>query len=63
MGSVMSIITMGHSLGMLIGGLLGGLMMDWFQLRIAFGLGSAIMIGGIIIFLVCLRRIPLKEGR
>lgn len=43
MGSVMAIMTVAHSLGMLCGALLGGVMMDYFQLRWAFPLGAAIM--------------------
>ena len=43
MGSVMALMTMAHSLGMLCGALLGGLMMDFFQLRWAFPLGAIVM--------------------
>lgn len=46
MGSVMGIITMAHSSGMLTGSLVAGLMMDMFQLRHAFSFGSVIMILG-----------------
>jgi multidrug resistance protein len=46
MGSVMGIITMAHSSGMLTGSLVAGLMMDMFQLRHAFTFGSLIMILG-----------------
>ncbi|MFO8083144.1 MAG: MFS transporter [Desulfobacterales bacterium] len=52
MGSVMGLLTMGHSLGMLAGALAGGLMMDLFNLRQAFYLGSAIMLFGVFIFIV-----------
>ena len=44
MGSVMGILAMAHSLGMLIGSFIGGLMMDIFQLRHAFPSGAVIMI-------------------
>ena len=44
MGSVMALMTVAHSLGMLSGALLGGLMMDFFQLSWAFPLGSVVMI-------------------
>ena len=44
MGSIMAIMTVAHSLGMLSGALLGGMMMDWFQLRWAFPLGAVVMI-------------------
>jgi len=46
MGSVMGLITMAHSSGMLTGSLAAGLMMDMFQLRHAFSFGSLIMILG-----------------
>jgi len=46
MGSVMGIITMAHSSGMLTGSLVAGLMMDMFQLRHAFSFGALIMILG-----------------
>jgi len=50
MGSVMAILTMAHSLGMLCGSLIGGLMMDVFQLRAAFPLGAAIMAVTVAVF-------------
>jgi MFS family permease len=43
MGSVMGLLAMAHSLGMLIGSLFAGLMMDIFQLRHAFPAGAVIM--------------------
>lgn len=55
MGSVMAILTMGHSLGMLVGALMAGLMMDWFQLRHAFSLGGGLLAVGIAVFLLCVR--------
>ena len=39
MGSLMGLMTMAHSLGMLAGSTLAGLMMDLLQLRDAFWLG------------------------
>ncbi|MEW6670958.1 MAG: MFS transporter [Thermodesulfobacteriota bacterium] len=53
MGSVMALLTMAHSLGMLVGSLLGGLTMDIFSLRLAFGLGSAAMVAGTVLFMFC----------
>ena len=44
MGSVMALMTVAHSTGMLSGALLGGLMMDFFQLRWAFPLGAVVMV-------------------
>ena len=52
MGSVMALMTVAHSLGMLSGALLGGMMMDFFQLRWAFPLGAVIMVICIGLFLV-----------
>ena len=51
MGSVMAILTLAHSLGMFVGSLIGGLMMDLFQLRFAFPLGAIIMIITVAVFL------------
>jgi len=53
MGSVMALMTMAHSMGMLVGSLLAGMLMDWYQLRLAFTSGAVIMIAGVILFLVC----------
>ncbi len=50
MGSVMSLLTLAHSLGMLAGALLAGMAMDWFDLSWAFPVGAVIMIGGTIAF-------------
>lgn len=62
MGSVMALLTVAHSLGMLIGSLLAGVMMDWFQLRQAFVLGAAVMIAGTLLFAVCTWRADLSRG-
>ncbi len=43
MGSIMALMTVAHSLGMLVGSLLGGVMMDLFQLRWAFATGAVVM--------------------
>jgi DHA1 family multidrug resistance protein-like MFS transporter len=51
MGSLMGLMTMAHSLGMLAGSMLAGLMMDMFQLRAAFSFGAAISIFGTLIFI------------
>ena len=50
MGSVMSVLTVAHSLGMLTGAMLAGLMMDVWQLRLAFPSGAAFMMVGVMIF-------------
>ena len=43
MGSIMSLLTMAHSLGMLTGSMAAGLMMDIAGLRRAFLLGGVLM--------------------
>jgi predicted MFS family arabinose efflux permease len=55
MGTVMAILTMAHSMGMLTGSLMAGLMMDLFQLRYAFFLGAVLMGLGTAIFFWCNR--------
>ncbi len=62
MGSVMSLITVAHSLGMLTGSLLAGVMMDCFQLRQAFFLGSLIMAAGTLLFVVFTWGANLSQG-
>lgn len=62
MGSVMAIVTVGHSLGMLVGSVLAGAMMQWFELRQAFGLGALTMLAGIVVFLACTWRANLSLG-
>ncbi len=56
MGSVMSLMTMAHSMGMLAGSLFAGLIMDFFVIRYAFPYGSLVMVAGGIIFAVCMYR-------
>ena len=56
MGSVMAILTLAHSLGMFAGSLIGCLMMDLFQLRVAFPLGAAVMAVTVVIFFVSMSR-------
>ena len=56
MGSVMALLTMAHSLGMLSGSMAAGVMMELFQLRTAFPLGSAFMLAGTLIFLAAATR-------
>jgi MFS family permease len=62
MGSVMALLTVGHSLGMLAGSLLAGVMMDWFQLRQAFLLGAMVMAAGTVLFVICTWRSDLSRG-
>jgi MFS family permease len=44
MGSVMALLTVAHSLGMLAGAMLAGVMMDVFTLRSAFPVGATVML-------------------
>ncbi len=55
MGTVMAVLTVGHSLGMLIGALVAGMMMDWWHLRLAFSAGFWFMLTGMVSFYLCLR--------
>jgi DHA1 family multidrug resistance protein-like MFS transporter len=50
MGSLMGLMTMAHSLGMLMGSSFAGLMMDIADLRDAFFLGAVISFAGVLIF-------------
>jgi len=62
MGSVMSLLTAAHSLGMLAGSVLAGVLMDLFQLRQAFSFGSAAMAAGTVLFVICTWRSDLSKG-
>jgi len=61
MGSVMSFLTMGHSLGMMIGALLAGVIMDFSQLQTSFYIGGWLMIAALMVFFGSL--IPKKINR
>jgi len=50
MASVMALMTMAHSFGMLAGALLGGAMMDLFDLRLVFSAGAVVMALGTVQF-------------
>lgn len=50
MGSLMGLMTMAHSLGMLMGSSFAGLIMGMTDLRDAFFLGAAISLAGVLIF-------------
>ncbi len=66
MGSVMGVLTVAHSLGMLFGAVLAGVMMDWFTLRGAFVLGAAIMAIGLALFCIAVAGVRVdahKEAR
>ncbi len=63
MGSVMGLMTLGHSLGMLIGALSAGLIMDFFDLRQAFFLGSGMMVLGVVLFAFQFRHSMVEQKR
>jgi MFS family permease len=56
LGSVMSALVMGHSLGMLTGSMLAGLAMDYLKLESAFPVGAGIMLFGGLLFIVLMER-------
>jgi DHA1 family multidrug resistance protein-like MFS transporter len=58
MGSVMSLITMAHSLGMLCGSLIAGVLMDLITLRFAFPLGTILMAAATVFLLLVPDRSP-----
>jgi predicted MFS family arabinose efflux permease len=60
MGSVMSLMTMAHSLGMLTGSLAAGLAMDFLSLKTAFPCGAFIMlVGTLVVFSAAWRNIKI----
>jgi MFS family permease len=58
MGSVMSLITMAHSLGQLCGATLAGLIMDYLSLRIAFPVGAGLVAAATLFLLLVPDREP-----
>ncbi|MCG8564372.1 MAG: MFS transporter [Desulfobacterales bacterium] len=58
MGTVMSVMTVAHSLGMLTGSLAAGIAMDALALHHAFVLAGALMVLGTGIFYICQSRQP-----
>ncbi len=56
MGAVMALMNVSHSMGMMSGAILAGLMMDMFDLREAFFFGSLLMLFGVVIFSACVGR-------
>ncbi|MGD9010588.1 MAG: MFS transporter [Desulfobacteraceae bacterium] len=63
MGSVMALLTVGHSLGMLAGAVFAGIMMDWFDLRMAFRFGGVILFAGIAIFYLSVTGVRIDSNR
>lgn len=62
MGSTMALLTAAHSLGMLIGSVSAGTMMDLFALRQAFLLGAVFMALGTVLFGICTGSANLNQG-
>jgi MFS family permease len=52
MGTVMALMTVAHSAGMMIGALLAGVVMDLHSLHAVFSVGAAVMLAGVLVFLV-----------
>jgi MFS family permease len=63
MGSVMSLVTLGHSMGMLIGSVLGGLIKDLMSLDQAYPAGGVCMLIGLVYFLWATREGAIPEKK
>ena len=63
MGSIMGLLTVGHSLGMIFGSFFAGIIMDYCSLRSAFPLGAMIMAAGILSFIFLTREKGFAGGR
>ena len=62
MGAVMALLTMAHSLGMLIGALSAGLIMDFFNLRYAFVSGTILMALGTVFCYAMMAKASARHG-
>jgi MFS family permease len=62
MGAVMALLTMAHSLGMLIGALSAGLIMDFFNLRYAFVSGTILMALGTVFCYAMMAKAAARHG-
>ncbi len=60
MGSVMGLITMAHSFGMLGGSLLAGLLMDFYSLRLSFTAGAVLMLMAVVSVVLCRRDLDVQ---
>jgi MFS transporter, DHA1 family, multidrug resistance protein len=56
MGAMMALLTMAHSVGMMIGAFASGLLMDLFPLRMIFVFGAGTMLTGVALFALLTRR-------
>jgi MFS family permease len=63
MGSIMGLLTVGHSLGMIFGSFFAGIIMDYCSLRSAFPLGAMIMMAGILFFIFLTREKGFARSR
>ena len=63
MGSVMAILTVAHSMGMMVGAVSAGLMMDVFSLRAVFPMGAGIMLACTLAFFFGYGRTNQASGR
>jgi MFS family permease len=65
MGSVMAILTVAHSLGMLTGSLAAGMAMDFFSLRLAFPVAGLVMALGTLVFILVhfSTKFPQNQGK
>lgn len=61
MGSIMGLLTMGHSIGMLLGSFFAGVTMEMYDLRLAFPLGALLMFLGLVFFYICTRNKKTQE--
>jgi predicted MFS family arabinose efflux permease len=52
MGAMMSLVTVAHSLGMMLGSLLAGIMMDLVEMRYVFTSSGGVMALGTVVFFV-----------
>jgi MFS family permease len=53
MGAMMALMTVAHSLGMMIGAFASGILMDLFPLRMIFVFGGLTMVAGVVLFFLC----------
>ncbi|MFW6240631.1 MAG: MFS transporter [Thermodesulfobacteriota bacterium] len=56
MGAMMALMTVSHSVGMMIGAFASGILMDLFPLRMIFVFGVATMLTGVVLFTLCTLR-------
>lgn len=63
LGSVMSLLTMAHSLGMLAGSMIAGLTMDYVDLVHSFTMGAVIMLIGLVFTLRCFKKSRIDGGQ